>query len=84
MSVPHDDDVSGVVYRCLPQSVSATGTRDPAMGVHVVLGHAQWTIAEEIRRNRLAGIWGDGVWRGGRREEAFKYNTYEAEADVYS
>ena len=55
MSVPHDDDVSGVVGRCLPQSASATGTRDPAMGVHVVLGHAQRTIAVEIRRNRLAG-----------------------------
>ena len=73
MSVPHDDDVSGVVGRCLPQSVSTTGARDPAIGVHVVLGHAQWTIAEEIRRNRLAGIWGDGVW--GRREKgALKYN----------
>ena len=57
MSVPHDDNVSGVVGRCLPQGVSTTGARDPAMGVHVVLGHAQRTIAVEIGRNRLAGIW---------------------------
>ena len=51
MSISHDNDMSGVIDGCLPYSVF-TATWDPTLGVHVKLGHAQWPIAEEIRRNR--------------------------------
>ena len=51
MSISHNNDMSGVIDGCLPCSVF-TVTWDPTPGVHVKLGHAQWLIAEEIRRNR--------------------------------
>ena len=51
MSISHNNDMSGVIDGCLPCSVF-TATWDPTPGVHVKLGHAQWPIAEEIRRNR--------------------------------
>ena len=63
VSIPHDDDVSGVTYGCLSLSVD-TGAWNPTFGEHVKLGHAQWTIAVDIRRNRGTE---DGWGRGGER-----------------
>ena len=60
VSIPHDDGVSGVTYGCLSLSVD-TGAWNPTFGKHVKLGHAQWTIAVDIRRNR-------GTEDGGRGE----------------
>lgn len=73
MSVPHDDDVSGVTDGCLPLSVH-TGTWDPTLGEHVKLGHAHWTIAVDIRRNTPTEDWGGGweEWREGGEEEGVK------------
>ena len=71
MSVPHDDDVSGVTDGRLPLSVH-TGAWDPTLGEHVKLGHAHWTIAVDIRRNSTTEDWGgegEGGEREGRRKE---------------
>ena len=54
MSVPHDNDVSGVFNWSLPLSVH-TWVRDPACGVHGVLGHAHWAFAVGVRRNSSTG-----------------------------
>ena len=51
MSVSHYNDMSGVIDGCLPCSV-CTVAWDPTPGVHIKLGHAQWSIAGEIWRNR--------------------------------
>ena len=68
VSIPHDDDVSGVTYGCLSLSVD-TGAWNPTFGEHVKLGHAQWTIAVDIRRNRgTEDGWGGGGGGGGGEE----------------
>ena len=50
MSVPHNNDVSGVADGSHPLSVH-NWTRDPARGVHGVLGHAHRAFAVGVRRN---------------------------------
>ena len=75
VSIPHDDDVSGVTYGCLSLSVD-TGAWNPTFGEHVKLGHAHWTIAVDIRRNR--GTEDGGKRRGeGRRREGRKAGEKE-------
>ena len=69
VSIPHDDDVSGVTYGCLSLSVD-TGAWNPTFGEYVKLGHAQWTIAVDIRRNR--GTEDGGGEEGKRKEERRK------------
>lgn len=68
VSIPHDDGVSGVTYGCLSLSVDS-GAWNPTFGEHVKLGHAQWTIAVDIRRNRGTEDGGEGRMKEGRRKE---------------
>ena len=73
MSISHNNDMSGVIDGCLPCSV-CTVTWDPTPGVHVKLGHAQWPIAEEIRRNRsTVGRGRQGVQRVSKLLQDFHF-----------
>ena len=77
VSIPHNDDVSGVTYGCLSLSVD-TGAWNPTFGEYVKLGHAQWTIAVDIRRNR--GTEDGGGEEGRRKEERRKEGRRKGES----
>ena len=50
MAIADDHHMSGLIYRSPPGDVNRRAWY-PDRRVHIVLRHAQWLIAEEIRRN---------------------------------